>query len=73
MPLLVLAGALVALLVTYPYITLTVGTLLYLALIPISVHRYRVHMREMQAEAAGRPDVVTALPSERRSPQGLER
>ena len=51
MPLFVLAGALVALLVTYPYATLTVGALLYLALIPHSFRRYRGHMREAEAEA----------------------
>jgi CDP-alcohol phosphatidyltransferase-like enzyme len=73
MPLLVLAGALVALLVSYPYVTLTVGTLRYLALIPVSAHRFRGHMRAMQDATADRPDVVTALPSERRSPQELQR
>ncbi len=73
MPLLALVGVLVALLVTYPYATLTVGSLLYLALIPVSARRYRGHMRDMQAEAAARPEVVTALPSEPRSQQKLER
>jgi CDP-diacylglycerol--serine O-phosphatidyltransferase len=52
MPLFVLAGALVALLVTYPYATLSIGTVLYLALIPLSVRRYQEHIREMEAEAA---------------------
>ena len=52
MPLFVLAGALVALLVTYPYATLSIGTVLYLALIPLSVRRYQEHVREMEAEAA---------------------
>jgi len=50
MPIFVLAGAVVALLVTYPYGTLTVGTLLYLSLIPLSFRRYR-QMRDMEAAA----------------------
>jgi CDP-diacylglycerol--serine O-phosphatidyltransferase len=56
MPLFVLAGALVALLVTYPYATLSIGTLLYLGLIPLSVRRYRAHLRQMETEAS-RADV----------------
>jgi CDP-diacylglycerol---serine O-phosphatidyltransferase len=52
MPLFVLAGALVALLVTYPYATLSIGTLLYLGLIPSSVRRYRTHLRQMETEAS---------------------
>jgi CDP-diacylglycerol--serine O-phosphatidyltransferase len=51
MPLFVLAGALVALLVTYPYATLSIGTLLYLALIPLSVRRYQTHLQETETEA----------------------
>lgn len=51
MPIFVLAGAVVALLVTYPYATLTVGTLLYLSLIPLSFRRYRYQLRDMEAEA----------------------
>lgn len=46
LPLFVVAGALVALLVTYPYATLTVGTLAYLALIPISVRRFGRHAKD---------------------------
>jgi CDP-diacylglycerol--serine O-phosphatidyltransferase len=52
MPLFVLAGALVALLVTYPYATLSIGTVLYLGLIPLSVRRYQAHMRQMETEAS---------------------
>lgn len=54
MPMFVLVGAVVALLVTYPYATLTVGTLMYLTLIPISFQRYRSQMRAMEAEEARR-------------------
>ena len=41
-----------ALLVTYPYATLSIGTVLYLGLIPLSVRRYQAHMREMETEAS---------------------
>lgn len=63
MPMFVLVGAVVALLVTYPYATLTIGTLLYLALIPVSVHRYRGQLRAMEAEEAQRtgPSVPTLV------------
>jgi CDP-diacylglycerol--serine O-phosphatidyltransferase len=40
------AAALVALLVTYPYGTLTLVTLLYLAAIPVSYRRFEQKMRE---------------------------
>lgn len=67
MPALVLVGAVVALLVTYPYATLTVGTLLYLSLIPLSIRRYRSQMRDMETEAArhatpGIPTLVVEPP-----------
>jgi CDP-diacylglycerol---serine O-phosphatidyltransferase len=66
MPLFVLAGALVALLVTYPYATLSIGTILYLGLIPLSMRRYQEHMRQMQAEAShatAPPKVLSVPPS----------
>jgi CDP-diacylglycerol--serine O-phosphatidyltransferase len=40
LPMFVGAAAVVALLLTYPYGTLTVGTLLYLATIPLSYFRF---------------------------------
>jgi CDP-diacylglycerol--serine O-phosphatidyltransferase len=46
MPLLVAIAALVALLVTYPYGTLTLVTLLYLGLIPVSYRRFEQKLRE---------------------------
>ncbi len=61
MPIFVLAGAVVALLVTYPYATLTVGTLLYLSLIPLSFRRYRSQMRDMEAEAQPASPTVPTL------------
>lgn len=42
LPLFVAAVILAALLLTYPYLTLTAGSLLYLALIPYSLKRYRM-------------------------------
>ncbi len=43
---------LLALLVTYPYATMTAVTIAYLALIPMSVQRYGKHMRESGATVA---------------------
>jgi CDP-diacylglycerol--serine O-phosphatidyltransferase len=68
MPLFVLAGALVALLVTYPYATLSIGTLLYLGLIPLSMRRYQEHMRQMETEAS-RVDAPGKVLSAHASPE----
>jgi CDP-diacylglycerol--serine O-phosphatidyltransferase len=46
LPVFVAAAAVVALLLTYPYGTLTVGTLLYLATIPLSYLRFERRMYE---------------------------
>jgi CDP-diacylglycerol--serine O-phosphatidyltransferase len=46
MPLLVAIAALVALLVTYPYGTLTLLTIVYLALIPVSYRRFEEKLKE---------------------------
>jgi CDP-diacylglycerol---serine O-phosphatidyltransferase len=69
MPLFVLAGALVALLVTYPYATLSIGTLIYLGLIPLSMRRYQAHMREMEAESSRAAGPPTALPAQAPPPE----
>ena len=53
LPMFVGVAALVALLVTYPYATLTVGTLLYLAAIPIGYRRFQQKLREPVAQTAG--------------------
>jgi hypothetical protein len=47
----VLAVALAALLATYPYLMLAVGSLLYLALIPLSIHQYRRAAKDTPAPA----------------------
>jgi CDP-diacylglycerol--serine O-phosphatidyltransferase len=46
MPAFVAAAALVALLVTYPYGTLTLVTLVYLGLIPVSYRRFEQRLQE---------------------------
>lgn len=61
MPAFVLAGGLVALLVTYPYATLSIGTVLYLAMIPLSVRRYQNQMQLMHAEEGPRNPSVPTL------------
>ena len=50
LPILVAAALLVGLLVTYPYATLTVVTLLYLALIPISLRRFQDKQRQWDVD-----------------------
>src|SRR5262249_20716116 len=45
-PLFVAAALFMALLLTYPYLTLTVGSLLYLAMIPVSAYRYFLQERK---------------------------
>ena len=42
----VLGALFVAVLLTYPYLTLTAGTLAYLAVIPLSFMSYRKHMKK---------------------------
>jgi CDP-diacylglycerol--serine O-phosphatidyltransferase len=52
LPIFVSVAALVALLVTYPYGTLTLVTLLYLATIPISYRRFEQKLQEPAPQAA---------------------
>jgi CDP-diacylglycerol--serine O-phosphatidyltransferase len=59
LPILVGAALLVGLLVTYPYPTLTVATLLYLALVPVSYRRYKAKLRQWEIE---NPSVGTMGP-----------
>jgi CDP-diacylglycerol---serine O-phosphatidyltransferase len=56
LPIFVCAAALVALLVTYPYATLTVVTVLYLAAIPIGYRRYQQKLRDPVLQAAATAD-----------------
>lgn len=68
LPLFVLVLALVALLVTYPYPTLTGVTLAYLATIPYSVRRYSLKLDEAEAHEASAPPATIATPALDRKP-----
>jgi CDP-diacylglycerol--serine O-phosphatidyltransferase len=64
----VLAAAFIALLLTYPSLTLAVGSVIYLALIPVSAYRYFQEERKMEANAKaqngkGAEDEVAEPPS----------
>jgi len=52
LPVFVAAAALVALLVTYPYETLTLVTVVYLGFIPVSYRRYQQHLAQPTLEGA---------------------
>jgi CDP-diacylglycerol--serine O-phosphatidyltransferase len=60
LPIFILAIAFVAYLVTYPYRTLTVATLAYLATIPLSYRRYYAREAEGQETSGPREDVPPA-------------
>ncbi len=49
LPILTAVAALIGLLVTYPYLTLTVATLIYLVTVPISYRRYQTKQKEWDA------------------------
>lgn len=71
LPIFVLAALFVAVLLTYPFVTLTVGTLAYLAVIPISYLTYRrQERRDEEAAKAGNGKARSreATPAERREP-----
>src|SRR4029079_15975806 len=63
LPMFVGVAALVALLVTYPYGTLTLVTLLYLAAIPVGYRRFQQKLQEPAPQTATRGDDV-CLPGE---------
>jgi CDP-diacylglycerol--serine O-phosphatidyltransferase len=50
-PVFVLVALFIALLLTYPSLTLAVGSVIYLALIPVSAYRYFQEERKMEANA----------------------
>jgi CDP-diacylglycerol--serine O-phosphatidyltransferase len=60
LPIFVAAAAAVALLLTYPYGTLTVATLLYLASLPLSYLRYQRRLYEPAVAAAAGPEAESA-------------
>lgn len=62
LPILVAAGLVIALLFQYPYRTLSVGTVLYLAIIPLSWQRFKKHVKEdEEREEPGGPDDSVGL------------
>jgi CDP-diacylglycerol--serine O-phosphatidyltransferase len=71
LPALVGVAALVALLVTYPYGTLTLVTLLYLGTIPISYGRYQQKLREPAPHATAQVHEAARLPDEATSMQNM--
>ncbi len=68
LPMFVGAAALVALLLTYPYGTLTVVTLLYLATIPISYGRFERRLSEPAVQAASPGEASSPPPGEVKLP-----
>jgi len=62
LPVFVAAAALVALLVTYPYETLTLVTVVYLGFVPVSYRRYQQHLAQPTLEAS--PASAGPLPAE---------
>ena len=70
LPIFVAAAALVALLVTYPYETLALVSIIYLGFIPVSYRRYQQNLREPAPEMATAPQAVTQLGSETPSVPG---
>lgn len=64
LPVLVGVGALVALLVTYPYGTLTLLTLIYLGLIPVSYRRYEQKLQEPVVTHTHAGPIEVGLPGE---------
>ena len=64
LPVFVAAAALVALLVTYPYETLTLLSVVYLGVIPVSYRRYQQHLAQPAQELAPAPQESAALAPE---------
>jgi CDP-diacylglycerol--serine O-phosphatidyltransferase len=64
LPIFVAAAALVALLVTYPYETLALVSIVYLGFIPVSYRRYQQNLRQPAPEMATGPETVTQLGAE---------
>jgi len=59
-PVFVLAALFIAMLLTYPSLTLAVGSVIYLALIPVSAYRYLVVKRKAEAHAKAQNGKGTA-------------
>lgn len=68
LPIFVVAVASVAMLVTYPFETLTVVTAVYLIMIPASWKRFQEHIKEGDAELAAEAQATAAEPTEAAAP-----
>jgi CDP-diacylglycerol--serine O-phosphatidyltransferase len=63
LPVIVVAVLLIALLVSYPWYVLTVGTLAYLACLPFGWVSYQRHLRADASASAGAPSTATQIPT----------
>jgi CDP-diacylglycerol--serine O-phosphatidyltransferase len=71
-PVIALAGLFAAVLATYPYTTLTVGCLTYLAFIPIAMrHYWRTEQQMAALPAPALPHDGSAAPSPEKPPRHL--
>jgi len=72
LPIFVLAAVFVGVLLTYPFYTLAIGSLTYLALIPLSAYRYFHQERQVELKAKAQngkgteTEAVAATASSRR-------
>lgn len=69
LPVFVLAALFVAVLLTYPYITLTIGSLVYLATIPVSAYTYREDEAKAVETAKAQNGASKKTQEEVRAPQ----
>jgi CDP-diacylglycerol---serine O-phosphatidyltransferase len=62
LPVFVVVVLFVALLISYPWIVLTIGTLLYLGCLPLSWLSYRRMEQRLQQQTAAAPGAVSSIP-----------
>ncbi|MFO7477474.1 MAG: CDP-diacylglycerol--serine O-phosphatidyltransferase [Methyloceanibacter sp.] len=70
LPVFVLAALFIALLLTYPSLTLAIGSLTYLAMIPVSAYRYLAEERKAAKAAKAAPASAKEAPAETPPPAG---
>jgi hypothetical protein len=72
-PVIAVAVALAAVLVTYPYLSLTVACLAYLTSIPFGIRRYLEQTRAMGVAEPGETSILeTVLPSQGNAPKSSD-
>jgi CDP-diacylglycerol--serine O-phosphatidyltransferase len=70
----VVAMTLVAYLLTYPYQVLLIGSLIYLAFIPVSWRRFHIHDAKEEKKGEPAADVTSPqLPGQTETPAGSAR